>query len=112
MDNRDERLLLLLESGAELDELSIVELIGILSQRRLGPDTIGGQQMIYMSSADPRVRYLHERSRLAEIRAFEFIKASCWYEDDLWPDGAVTASSLRRWVDRRMSNFSDPVGDC
>ncbi|HJN84961.1 MAG TPA: hypothetical protein QF873_01420 [Patescibacteria group bacterium] len=127
MDNRDERLLVLLESGADLDELTITELIGVLSSRRLGPNTIRGTQIIHIDMDDPEVIMLHKRSRSAEVRAFELIRLSRYYRENEHPLPLDPVSArmspertFRDWVDCRIEAIEDiasgrydaPHGDC
>lgn len=122
VDNRDERLLVLLESGTDLDDDVIAELIDILSTRRLGPDTVQGIEISRMLQSDPRFQAVSRRGRLAEIRAFELIRASGWYERCEWPvpldpiaSQVLPKSTFRTWVDHRIAVYhelnSKPVGD-
>jgi len=112
MDNRDEDLMALLEAEVQLDDLSLIRLIGILSTRSLGPDTIEGTPFITFRMDDRRAIALLERRRKAARRALELIRASHWYGKNHWPtplDPLVTRmfpeNTFRTWIDHCLQQM-------
>lgn len=115
MDDRDAALCTQLEGG-HIDDVALIQLIGVLSHRRLGPDTIGGIKLTNLRTDDPRFVALHTRNANLTRRAFELIKASRWFEEDRWPDPPRKAEKVlglpsgglgfRRWVDHRLENMN------
>ncbi len=112
LDNRDEALIAQIEVG-ELSAADMILLIGILSTRRLGPDTIEGIEVIDIRHDDPRVVKHCSRVRVWERAAFELIRVSHWYDSDKWPDPPTEVMNLIpdhdfgfcRWVDLRLQNL-------
>ena len=113
MDDRHEGLLVLLESGESVDDVSLLQMIEALSNTGLGPDSIDGVSTSEILSADPRMIALQERKDIAEGKALQVIKRSKWYLENRHPtplnpvvleafEERGVDPSFRSWVDRRM----------
>ncbi len=116
MDDRDAALIAQLEQDS-VDSVSLLQLIGILSSRRLGPDTIDGVPVIDIRQDNPKFVALMTHIESLQRRAFKHIKASQWYSGDRWPDPPRDAESalrlppgslgFRQWVDHRMEDMDE-----